>query len=408
MKTTILATCYAVNPYKGSEDAMGWNFVCEIAKYRNVIAITRENNREAIEKYCNENPNEIYQNIQFKYFDLPKWALFWKKGNRGAMLYFYLWQKFVVNFVKKENLQFDIAHNVNFHNDWTPTFLWKLGKPLVWGPVGHHPKISKQYFKYYSFLYYLKDRFTWLIKNLFWEFSLALHQSIKHANHIWCMNSDVPKVLHLTKNFSIYPSVASEDFSDGEKRLSKNFTVLSVGRFVPLKGFDLTLNAFAKFLLKIPKEERTNCQLTIIGTGKEKKLFQKLIIENQLQNNVEIIEWIERKSLMEKYKLASVFLFPSHEGAGMVVPEALSFALPIIALNNCGPGEFISLKTGFIIPQENYDKTTDELSNALLALFSDKNLLQNKSEEARKLYEEKFSWAKRGEYLNNIYKNIEK
>ena len=37
------------------------------------------------------------------------------------------------------------AYNLNFHNDWTPTFLWVFKKPLVWGPVGHHPKVPKEY-----------------------------------------------------------------------------------------------------------------------------------------------------------------------------------------------------------------------------------------------------------------------
>ncbi|WP_276836161.1 hypothetical protein, partial [Chryseobacterium cucumeris] len=61
----ILATCYAVNPYKGSEDAMGWNFVYQIARFRKVIAITRENNKIHIEKYMAENPDPVYMNIQF-------------------------------------------------------------------------------------------------------------------------------------------------------------------------------------------------------------------------------------------------------------------------------------------------------------------------------------------------------
>ena len=47
---TIVATCYAINPYKGSEDAMGWNFVIQIARFNKVYAVTRENNKTAIEK----------------------------------------------------------------------------------------------------------------------------------------------------------------------------------------------------------------------------------------------------------------------------------------------------------------------------------------------------------------------
>ena len=100
---TILATCYAVNPFKGSEDGMGWNFVYQIARFNKVIAITRENNRVAIEKFMAQNPDPIYQNITYMYFDLPYWMRFWKKGGRGAMLYYTMWQKGIVSFIKIQN-----------------------------------------------------------------------------------------------------------------------------------------------------------------------------------------------------------------------------------------------------------------------------------------------------------------
>lgn len=78
MKTnqTILATCYAINPYKGSEDAMGWNFVYQIARFRKVFVVTRENNKTHIEKYMKENPDSLYENMNFLYFDLPYWMRF--------------------------------------------------------------------------------------------------------------------------------------------------------------------------------------------------------------------------------------------------------------------------------------------------------------------------------------------
>ncbi|MBK8444254.1 MAG: hypothetical protein IPL35_12920 [Sphingobacteriales bacterium] len=77
----ILVSAYAINPYKGSEDGMGWNFVLQIARFHKVFAITRENNRIHIEKYQQENPNDDYQNIQFLYYDLPYWLRFWKKAD---------------------------------------------------------------------------------------------------------------------------------------------------------------------------------------------------------------------------------------------------------------------------------------------------------------------------------------
>lgn len=408
MNHTILATCYAVNPYKGSEDAMGWNFVYQIARFRKVIAITRENNRIHIEKYMKENPDSVYENMQFLYFDLPYWMRFWKKGSRGAMLYFYLWQKGIISFIKKQNLDFDVVHNVNFHNDWTPSFLWKLKKPMVWGPVGHHPLIPKQYLKDYSKKYLIKDRLTWLVKNFFWKFSGSLHKTVQHSSHIWSMNSGVPEKLNIGENkYSLYPSVASEDFFQKDEIPQKaDFTVISVGRFVPLKGFDLTIRSFATFVNQLWERNKTQCKLILVGTGDQKTFYEALIKENKMENFIEIVVWIDRKDLMKMYEKSSVFLFPSHEGAGMVVPEALSFGLPVVCLENEGPGEFIDTKCGFTVPQQDYSETVKGLSNALLRLFLDKSLQKKLSIGARKKYLERFSWDKRGEHLNAIYNQI--
>lgn len=137
----ILATAYAVNPYKGSEDGTGWNFSVQIARFNEVTVITRKNNRAPIEKFISENPRDVYKNLSFEYFDLPLWMRFWKKGNKGALIYVYLWQLFVPVFILRKRLKADIVHNLNFHSDWMPSFLWMLGKPFVWGPVGHHDPI---------------------------------------------------------------------------------------------------------------------------------------------------------------------------------------------------------------------------------------------------------------------------
>lgn len=404
---TILATCYAVNPFKGSEDGMGWNFVYQIARFNKVIAITRENNREAIEKFMTQNPDDVYNNITYLYFDLPYWMRFWKKGSRGAMLYYTLWQRGIVSFVKKQNIKFDVVHNVNFHNDWTPSYLWKLKKPMVWGPIGHHPKIPKQYLKAYAINYFLKDRATWLIKKIFWNCSFALKNTVNKADHILCMNSGVEKMLPLkSKIFSIQPSVATEDFYCDNILMKENFHVISVGRFVPLKGFDLTLSSFINFLENVSETEKENCKLTLVGTGPEKDFYRKIITDNKVEKYIEIIEWIDRKELMKLYEKSSLFLFPSHEGAGMVVAEALSFGLPIICLKNEGPGEFINPECGFSVPQLDYNNTVLELSEALKRLYLDKNLLHKMSCEARKHFKEKFTWNSRGEYLKEIYNTL--
>jgi len=404
---TILATTYAVNPFKGSEDGMGWNFVCQIARNNKVIAITRENNQPHIEKYMLEIPSDVYQNIQFLYFDLPYWMRFWKKGGRGAMLYYWMWQKGIVAFIKKQNLSFDIVHNVNFHNDWTPSYLWKLNKPFIWGPIGHHPEIPKQYLAPFKKSYFIKDKLTWWIKHYFWNFSFSLKKTVKKADYVLCMNSSVADILKLEKQkYEVIPSVATEDFGCDKQVENDSFTLISAGRLVPLKGFDLSILAFGKFVQRLPEREKSKAKLIIVGSGPEKELLKQMCIDNSIENNVEFIKWIDRVDLLEIYKKSTAFLFPSHEGAGMVVAEALSFGLPVICLDNCGPGEFISEKSGIAVKMGDYSSTVNGLSEAIFKIYSNKEFAQKMSDEARIHFEQNFKWDRRGDQLKDIYSNF--
>lgn len=400
---TILASAYAINPYKGSEDGMGWNFIYQIARYNKVIAVTRENNRADIEKYMMEYKDEIYNNISIIYFDLPYWMRFWKKGSRGALLYFYMWQRALPTFIKKQNIQFDIVHNVNFHNDWTPSFLWKLNKPFVWGPVGHHPEIPSEYLIDYKFSYRIKEKLTIAIKTLFWKLSPSIKNATNKASHIFCMNSSVQKVLDLkNKSYSITPSVATQDFGFEEKLNAEKFTLITAGRLVPLKGFDLTIKSFATFLNNnIARKQYA--ELIIVGKGPEKDFYISLTKELQIEDNVKFIDWIDRNDLMQLFKTSSAFVFPSHEGAGMVVAEALSFGLPIICLDNCGPGEFINPSCGIKVSYTNYQETLKELSTAITDLFNAPELLQRMRINARKHFEKSFKWDIRGDEFKSIY-----
>lgn len=403
---TILATTYAVKPGRGSEDGMGWNYVLQIARFNKVIAITRENNREDIEHFMLLNPSELYKNIEFCYFDLPYWMRFWKKKGRGAMLYYWMWQKAIPSIVKRRGIKFDIAHNLNFHNDWTPSYLWKLKKPFVWGPIGHHPIIPKQYLKIYSPKYYFKDRLGALIKKYFWNISPSLKKTIREADYIWAMNSSVKQVLNLeNKNFSISASVASEDFGVDEKQNDK-YRIVTAGRLVPLKGFDLSIKAYAEFLMMLPEHKRKNCELIVVGSGPESALYKQIAKDKGVFDYVRFIDWMERSDLMNLMKQASLFLFPSHEGAGMVVPEALSFGLPVVCLENAGPGEFINSQCGMAISIKGYDETVLNLAQSLKTLFDSPYLLENMQRNARQHFLNHFHWDRRGDKLRFIYKEL--
>lgn len=403
---TILVSAYAVNPYKGSEDGTGWHLVCQIARFHKAVVITRENNRPFIERYMSEEAVLSGDNLQFQYYDLPYWMRFWKRGARGALLYFYLWQLLLPLFVMRRNIKFDIAHHLNFHNDFTPTFLWVFRKPLVWGPIGHHEKVPFEFIKKYGAMAWLQDRSAWLLKIILRNLDPLLWLALYKADRILAVNSSEKRVHSSFKDkIDVMPAVAAES-APVSSRNSNGFKVLSVGRFVPLKGFDVSIKAFAKFYKAQLLENRKDIKLILVGKGPEKERLQMIACEEGINHAIQWIDWVDRAQMQTLYQQAHVFLFPSHEGAGMVIPEALSYGLPVLCFNNFGPGELSSDDCAFRVSYGSYEESIAKFAEGLQNLYSKPDLLQKMSQAAYQKWSADLNWDVKGEMLNDIYKSL--
>jgi len=423
----VLITAYAVNPYKGSEDGIAWNIIEQMSRHNQVIAITRKNNQAAIENYINTQNKKVESQLQFEYYDLPSWMRFWKKGGRGALLYHYIWHLTVVFFIWKKQFAFDLAHHLNFNNDWTPSFLWLLGKPFIWGPIGHHPKIPTEYIRPYGKKAVLLEQIKWAVKKCFWTFDPFLKITKWKAQKIIALNTSVREVLNIKGDkLIVVPAAGTErpmnspqpalkkrgsqfrnEISDNKsENFNNKFTVLSIGRLVALKGFDITIDAFAKFYNTLPEAEKKNTQLVIIGKGPQKKLLDKSIEKYNLPlHSILYFDWMDRAALSKYYRAAQVFFFPSHEGAGMVVPEALSYGLPVICFDNVGPGELMNKTCGISVPYSNRATSIQAFSDALTRLYINTDYRNTLSKNAYQRFEERFTWEGKGLTIQEIYEN---
>lgn len=386
----IVVTAYAVDPTKGSEDGMGWNFSQQLGEQFNVTVYTRKNNVNKANEY------NKYENIKYKGYDLPYFLRFWKKGKRFSLLYYFLWQIGLAFHVRGERRNYHLAYNLNFHNDWTPTFLWITNLPYIWGPVGHHPRIPLTFM--YEDTNWILEGCKYLVKQYFWRVSLSHKIAIKRASHIFTMHSESFRVISkLSDKVSIETSVASSSmvqYHDRELTTTSTFTLLFVGRLVSLKGVMILLDV----MVRLP----TNYKLRIIGDGALDSALRDKIEAYNLGDRVIIIPWMERSEVLKEYNKADAFFFPSFEGAGMVVVEAMSMALPVICFNNCGPGEIVG-DLGFKVDLGN-DK------EKILQSFAEQIIsLNNKSSEEISLIKERtlrrfneyYDWNTKGERVRS-------
>ncbi len=398
-------SAYAVNPLKGSEDGMGWNYIVAAAKQNNVIAVTRRNNQKDIEAFIANDLSEnqrVYNQITFMYFDWPKWMLFWKKGPLLSMIYYYFWQLSLVIWLKGKAIDCDIVHNLNFHNDWTPSFLWLLNKKFVWGPVGHHPRVPNAFMKLYGRNEYIKDTALWVLKWCFWNLDPFLYLTKKKADSIWCMHQDAVDKLKLNSGYFVHPSIAAASV-EMKERQSNHFTVLSVGRFVPLKGFDVTVKSFAAFYRTLDVENKRSVKLVLVGKGPCKQLIMDLIAEEGIQGATIILDWMPQHDLQQLYNDASVFLYPSHEGAGMVVAEAMRYHTPVLCWNNMGPGTIIHAESDLKISYGPYIRCVDAFAEKLTKLFTNTSYYHKESGLAGQRFKASLSWEAKAEQLNQFY-----
>jgi len=198
----------------------------------------------------------------------------------------------------------------------------------------------------------------------------------------------------------IIPAVAGVKIEASEEKSNSTFTILSVGRFVEMKGFELTIKSFAHFLKNI--EDKEKIQLKLVGKGKLTKKLKNLAIKLKIENYVELISWVEKPEMEAIYAQSDVFLFPSHEGAGMVVPEAMSYGLPVITFDNAGPGELLK-DAGIKIPYSTYNQSILDFSNALKYLYTNPGSRLRLGINSSLTFKAYYTWEKKIQFITSVY-----
>ena len=97
--------------------------------------------------------------------------------------------------------------------------------------------------------------------------------------------------------------------------------VLAVGRLVPVKGFDVLIQAWKGI---------QNAELWIVGDGFEKEKLQHLITELDLEQSVKLLGF--RSDIAELMQQASLYVMSSHyEGCPYTMIEALLCKTPMVS-----------------------------------------------------------------------------
>ena len=141
--------------------------------------------------------------------------------------------------------------------------------------------------------------------------------------------------------------------------------LITVGRFIHCKGFDV--------LLKACKSFSSDVGIYFIG-GTPTSEYEDYVKDNNLFN-IHFIDFLSKDALREYYKCADIFVYPTREDIwGLVINEAMANGLPVISSDRCVAAlELVKNgENGYIVPSGN----SNEFAQKCNLLLNDETLCQ--------------------------------
>lgn len=168
-------------------------------------------------------------------------------------------------------------------------------------------------------------------------------------------------------------------------------SILFVGRLIERKGVRHLVRALGIVRQSIP------ARLVVIGDGPERSRLELLAREIGVASHVEFRGRVSDDELRRAYATADVFVLPSvldarqdTEGLGVVLLEAMNYAVPVIASEIGGITDIVQHeRTGLLVPPGN----EVALGSALSRVLGDAALARRLGDAGRQHVRDAFSWS---------------
>ena len=196
-----------------------------------------------------------------------------------------------------------------------------------------------------------------------------------------------PQKVHLIRNGFPLENISNSsqeriDYLKAKFTLENRIVVGTVARLIDWKGHKIIIKAAEELVTKYP-------ELLFIwaGTGSPQYTaeLEELIKKAGLQDNIKLLDWVERKDMPSLYKCMNIYLHPAiGEPFGFAITEAFANEIPVVATRT-GSTDLVSSQENCILIEEN---NASQIEQALKLLLQD-NAVRNNIAVNGKLHAEK-------------------
>lgn len=356
----ILVMAYAISPYRGSEYAVAWNYVMRMSKKNNLTVLYGTSDEhigetDTIDKYLKEHTVKNVRFIAVQPNILTN-LLNWPNRN-GLFVYtfyyaFAVWQRTAYNVAKEiiKTEHFDLVHNVGPIGYREPGYLWKMGLPYIWGPVGGANNAPLQLMKHMPLIGRMKQTFRNVANIIQFHTKHRLKLALKATDVLLTATSEnqrkFKKVYHKDSIYFPENCITGEITLDESKFDNPSkYNIIVIGTLDSRKSIGI----FLESLLQV--YNRDMLHVDIVGDGPLRDNLQRFAKENGLDKLITWYGQLPRVKAVKVFNSAHLHVITSvSEGNPTTIWEAMSYGVPTMSFDHCGMHDTICDRCGIRVP----------------------------------------------------------
>lgn len=412
----ILVMAYMLSPYKGSEFSVAWNYVTHMSRENDLIVLygvsgDHMGNCAETEEYIRAHPMPgvrlvpVYPN---RLANLLNWP---NRHNLFVYTFYYayrVWHKqafrVASRLVAREKI--DLIHYVGMIGYREPGYLWKLGLPYVWGPVGGANNAPRQLMKHMPLAGRAKLTFRSVANTIQFHTMRRLKKALAATDVLLTATSENQRKfrqVHHKESLCLPENCITGPIALDESKFANpvRYNLIVIGRLDANKSVGLFLEALAQM------RNRGRLHVDIVGDGPLRAGLQGYAREHVLDG---LITWhgqLPRAEAVKIFNRAHLHVITSvSEGNPTTIWEAMSYGVPTMSFDHCGMHDILCPKCGILVPiAKRYEDCVSTVARNVDALLQHperfRQLAHGTVECAWK-----FTWAKREEFLNKLYDDL--
>ena len=410
----ILISAFAFSPYRGSECAVGWNIVNELAKWHDVTVLCGDvrgdmRTKNELARYALQASG---RKLTIEYVAPTRFIAFLERlhnipGLWGVYYCAYgLWQKKAYRRAKELHSEkpFDVVHQLNMIGYREPGYLWKLPIPFVWGPVGGAPNEPLSFHGMFSWSGCVKVALRSAVNEIQKRICIRAKRAARNAKKIWAVTDADYLMISRLWGVGCEKMVETGTILRNDGRV-RNWDGRSPLRII-WSGIHTSRKALPVLLNALPKTDNFDWRLDILGDGPENKNWKRLAETLGVSGRIVWHGMVAHDEALQIMDRGHVFAFPSlKEGTPHVVLEALSLGLPVICHDACGMGTVVTQECGFKIPLVNPSISIAGFKDALLSIAGNPGLISDKSSSAIE-HARELSWEAKARQISDAYERV--